>query len=154
MTTLNSQKTKVNSKIKENGLHDRHLLAKKEDKRSYATFDWHQHALKITMERNQLQQTILSQQRDYDKLFSQLFETTSSIIRTSISRCQKKAMFCVDSFLDRIEEANNALVHADEVEELCNERVQVMEAEFWKKTEVFQAKTITKVRRTRATANK
>ncbi|GMH62440.1 hypothetical protein TrLO_g2962 [Triparma laevis f. longispina] len=144
MTTLNSQKTKVNSKIKENGLHDRHLLAKKEDKRSYATFDWHQHALKITMERNQLQQTILSQQRDYDKLFSQLFETTSSIIRTSISRCQKKAMFCVDSFLDRIEEANNALVHADEVEELCNERVQVMEAEFWKKTEVFQAKTITK----------
>lgn len=63
-------------------------------------------------------------------------------------------MFCVDSFLDRIEEANNALVHADEVEELCNERVQVMEAEFWKKTEVFQAKTITKVRRTRATANK
>ncbi|GMH93859.1 hypothetical protein TrST_g7925 [Triparma strigata] len=144
MTTLNEQKSKVNKKIKENGLHDRHLLAKKEDKRRYATFDWHQHALQITMERNQLQQTILAQQRDYDKLFGSVFETTASVIRSSVSRCQKKAMFCVESFLDRIEEANNALVHADEVEELCNERVQVMEAEFWKKTEIFQSKTTAK----------
>ena len=50
-------------------------------------------------------------------------------------------MVCVESFLDRIDAASDAMQQANKMEELCNERMSEVEDRYFKSSAEFEKKT-------------